>query len=135
MRRSLAGMDLEALVLYRLAGRMDLLYALRALSTNNMSYREVSERYGVNQGSLENIFREVCSGHYQVCARVLPLAVDVVLSNVPSVGARGSCGICGIIVSNLPLHLKRKHRDVVSYYTSVVRAEVAKLLRRESLPS
>lgn len=123
------------MVLYRLADRVDMLYALRALTTSNLSYREVSEKYGVNQGSLENVFRDVCGGHYQVCARVLPLAVDAVLSKVPSVGARGSCGICGIIVSNLPLHLKRKHRDVVSYYTSVVRAEVAKSLRRESLPS
>ncbi|MEM4854526.1 MAG: hypothetical protein QXU65_04860 [Sulfolobales archaeon] len=128
-------MNLEVLVLYRLAGKIDLLYALRALSTGRMSYREVSERYGVNQGSLENAFRELCSGRYQLCARVLPIAVDVVLSKVPSVATRGYCGLCGIVVSNLPLHLGKKHRDVVEYYTSVVRSEVAELLRRESLVS
>ena len=126
------GMNLEVLVLYRLAGKVDLLYALRALSTSRMSYREVSEKYGVNQGSLENVFRELCSGRYQLCVKVLSIAVDVVLMKVPSVATRGYCGLCGIVVSNLPLHLGKKHRDVVEYYTKVVRSEIAELLRKES---
>ncbi|MEM2207990.1 MAG: hypothetical protein QXG17_04790 [Sulfolobales archaeon] len=128
-------MYLEVLVLYRLAGKVDLLYALKALSTGKSSYREVSERYGVNQGSLENVFRDVCGGRYQLCVKVLPTAVDVVLSRVPSVGTRGYCGLCGVVISNLPLHLGKKHRDVVEYYTNMVRSEIAELLRKELLVS
>ena len=116
-------------MLYKLAGRVELLYALKALASGNLSYREVSERYGVSWGALESAFRDACGGRYQLCLKLIPRVADVVLSVVPSVAGRASCGVCGTVVSNVVLHIERKHGDLVERYTALVREEVRSLLR------
>lgn len=128
----LRGMNVEALVLYRLAGRIELLYALKSVSSGRLSYREASERYGVSQGVLERIFRDVCEARYQLCSRVLPVAVDVVLAVVPSIAAGRVCRICGVTVLNVVTHVKRKHGDILERYVDIVRREMAEALKRAS---
>jgi len=121
---------LEVVVAYRLAGRSEVLYALKSLCRSSSSYREVSERYGVSQGVLENVFREVCEGRYQACARVLPEVVDTALSSVPSLLSGTTCLLCGVRVHNPVLHVERKHGELVRYYSKALREAFAETLRR-----
>ncbi len=123
-------MRLEVVVAYRLAGRSEVLYALKSLCRGSYSYREVSEEYGVSQGVLENAFREVCEGRYQACARVLPEVVDVALSSVPAVVSGATCLVCGVRVRNPVLHVERKHGELVKHYAKVLREAFAEVFRR-----
>jgi|YelNatPaOPRAMG01_1025707.scaffolds.fasta_scaffold07832_2 hypothetical protein len=123
-------MDLEALVLYRLAGRIELLYALKSVSSGSLSYREASERYGVSQGVLERALRDVCEVRLQACLRVLPSVIDLVLVSVPPIAVGTTCKLCGVVVLNIVLHIKRKHRDLLNYYTNVLEKEVSESLGR-----
>lgn len=123
-------MRLEVVVAYRLAGRSEVLYALKSLCRSSYSYREASEEYGVSQGVLENAFRDVCEGRYQVCARVLPEVVDVALSSIPSLVSGATCLLCGTKVHNPVLHVERKHGKLVRYYAKVLREAFAEAFRR-----
>lgn len=123
-------MRLEVVVAYRLAGRSEVLYALKSLCRGSFSYREVSERYGVSQGVLENAFREVCEGRYQTCSRVLPEVVDAALSSIPSLFSGTTCLLCRTRVRNPVLHVERKHGELVRYYSKVLREAFAEALRR-----
>jgi hypothetical protein len=124
------GLRLEVLVAYRLAGRSEVLYALKSLCRGSYSYREVSEEFGVSQGVVENAFREVCGGRYQLCARVLPEVVDAALSYLPALVSGATCLVCGTRVRNPVLHVERKHGELVRYYSRVLREAFADALRR-----
>ncbi len=123
-------MDLETLVLYRLAGKVELLYALKSVASSNLSYREASEKYGVSQGVVEKALRDICGTHFRECSRILPPIVDVVLTSVPSIATGTTCKLCGLVVLNVVLHIKKKHKDLLSYYRNILEEEVLGLLRR-----
>lgn len=123
-------MNLETLVLYRLAGRIELLYALKSVVSNDLSYREASEKYGVSQGIIEKSLRDICGTRFRTCSAILPSIVDVVLMTVPSIATGTTCKLCGLVVLNVVLHIKKKHKDLLSYYRNILEKEVSGLLTR-----